>query len=312
MRELDELDKKIFGLLAGNGRASNLEIAGKVGVSEKTVRQRIRRLIERDGMRVVATMETPAAASRLIVLVRVEPGQRFVVAGRLASMPQVEEVHLTTGAYELIVVASFGSDSDALDFYVRHIEQGPGIKESLSTHVVETITQSTATRPDHFAQFDEQAAKTGSTAELLDLACDVATASLGADRVHVATGNVQPDDPAPSEWPSLMRWRGLSSRYVEEILTKGRAEGIVLPNIVKHNQHVFVADARTDPLFRSVADLVLSEGFHSWMGMPVRDGGARRGTLCLYWDTVITCGDDLVRRTQELADLLGKHLSRRA
>ena len=34
---------------------TNLEIAGKVGVSEKTVRQRIRKLIERDGMRIIAT-----------------------------------------------------------------------------------------------------------------------------------------------------------------------------------------------------------------------------------------------------------------
>ncbi|MBY8855109.1 AsnC family transcriptional regulator [Nocardia sp. CA2R105] len=309
MRELDALDTKIFGLLAENGRMSNLEVAAQVGVSEKTVRQRIRRLIERDGMRVVATMDLETPPSRLIVLVRVESGQRFVVADRLASMPQVDEVHLTTGAYEMIVLASFESDSDALEFYVRHIEQGPGIAQSVSTHVVETITRST-TRPDHFEQFDEQASSVGSLSELLDLACDVATASLGADRVHVAAGNVWPADPASSPWPSTMRWRGLSSRYVEEIRIKGQAEGIVLPNIVKHNQHVFVADARTDPLFRSVTDLVASEGFHSWLGMPVCNGDTRRGTLCLYWNNVITYREDLVLRVQELADTLGKHLAR--
>ncbi|MFI6165929.1 AsnC family transcriptional regulator [Nocardia sp. NPDC051052] len=306
MRELDALDKQIFGLLAENGRMSNLEVAAQVGVSEKTVRQRIRRLIERDGMRVVATMDRTAPPSRLIVLVRVESGQRFAVADRLASLPQVDAVHLTTGAYELIVLASFGSDSDALEFYVRHIEQGPGIGESLSTHVVETITRGTGTRPDHFEQFDQQASKVGSMSELLDLACEVATASLGADRVHVAAGNVWLADPSPS----TMRWRGLSSRYVEEILIKGRVEGVILPNIVKHNQHVFVADAQTDPLLRSVRDLVVSEGFHSWMGMPVCNGDTQHGTLCLYWDNVITYREDLVRRVQALADTLGKHLPR--
>ncbi|MTD55530.1 AsnC family transcriptional regulator [Amycolatopsis pithecellobii] len=309
MRELDALDKKIFGLLAGNGRMSNLDVAAKVGVSEKTVRQRIRRLIERDGMRVVATLDRQTPPSRLIVLVRVRSGQRFVVADRLASLPEVDEVHLTTGAYELIVRASFESDSDALEFYVRHVEQGPGIEESLSTHVVETITSGTAARPDHFEQFDKQASKVGSLSELLDLACEVATASLGADRVHVATGNVWPADPA-SRWPATMRWRGLSSRYVEEIRIKGQAEGVVLPNIVKHNQHVFVADAQTDPLFQSVTDLVFSEGFRSWMGMPVCNGDTRRGTFCLYWNTVITYREDLVRQAQELADTLGKHLVR--
>ncbi|WAL68737.1 GAF domain-containing protein [Amycolatopsis cynarae] len=240
---------------------------------------------------------------------RVESGQQFVVADRLASMPEVDEVHLTTSAYELIVHASSVSDSDALEFYVRHIEQGAGIQESLSTHVVETITHGAATLQDHFEQFDEQASKAKGLSGLLDLACDVATASLGSDRVHLATGEVWPDDPVPSPRPSMMRWRGLSSRYVEEISAKGQVEGVVLPNIVKHNQHVFVADAQTDPLFRSVTDLVVSEGFHGWMGMPVRAGDTRCGTLCLYWDTVITYREDRVRQVQQLADILGKHLS---
>jgi len=308
--ELDALDKKIFGLLAENGRMSNLDIAARVGVSEKTVRHRIRRLIERDGMRVVATLDSAAPASRLIVLVRVEPGRRFVVAQRLAAMPQVDEVHLTTGAYELVVLASFDSDSDALEFHVRHIEQAPGVVESVSTHVVETITPDTASRPDRFEQFDKQASTVDSVTELLDLACDVASGSLGADRVHVATGNVLPTDPALP--PPTMRWRGLSSRYVEEILVKGRAEGVVLPNILKHNQHIFATDAQTDPLFRSVADLVASEGFHSWLGMPVRSGDTQHGTICLYWDSVITFRDELVHRSQELADTLGRHLQRLA
>ena len=198
-------------------------------MSEKTVRQRIRRLIERDGMRVVATMDLKAPPSRLIVLVRVESGQRFVVADRLASMPQVDEVHLITGAYELIVVASFESDSDALELYVRHVEQGPGIEESLSTHVVETITRSTATRPDHFEQFDKQASRVGSMSELLDLVCDVATVSLGANRVHVAIWNVWPADPALSPWPSTMRWQGSHPATSRKSASKVRPGGSSSP-----------------------------------------------------------------------------------
>jgi hypothetical protein len=31
-----------------------------------------------------------------------EPGGRFAVAARLAGLPEVDEVHLTTGAFELI------------------------------------------------------------------------------------------------------------------------------------------------------------------------------------------------------------------
>jgi DNA-binding Lrp family transcriptional regulator len=288
---------------------SNLEVAAHVGVSEKTVRQRIRRLIERDGMRIGATMDYPAAPSRLIVLVRAESGQRFAVADRLAALPEVDEVHLTTGTWELIVLASFDSDSDALEFYVSHVEQGIGIEESQSTHVVETITASSAKGTDAFEQFDALASQVRSMSELLDLACDTSTELLGADRVHVSTDDSWLTDPETQPLATTSRWRGLSSRYVEEILIKGRVGGQAMPNVVKHNQHVFVADAQTDPLFQSISELVASEGYHSWLGVPVRNGDTWHGALCLYWDTVITYRDDLVVRAQALADTLGKHLA---
>ena len=309
MPEFDPLGKKIFDLLAENGRASNLEIAGKVGVSEKTVRQRIRKLIERDGMRIIATRSIDAAPSRLIVLIRAEPGLRFVVAHQLASLPEVDNVHLTTGAYELIVLASFDSDGDALEFYVHHIEQGPGIEESSLTHVIETIDTRIDASSDHFEKFDRQASEVKSIAELLDLTCDVATGTIGADRVHVATGASWLGDPEFALSSATLRWRGLSSRYVEEIV-KRRARSLVLPSAIERNQHLFVADAQTDPLFKTISDLVVSEGYHSFLTLPVRDRDTRRGTFNLYWNTIIPYREHLVVQAQELADILGTHLAR--
>jgi DNA-binding Lrp family transcriptional regulator len=307
--EFDAIGKRIFDLLAEDGRLSNLEIARQVGVSEKTVRQRIRRLIERDGMRVVAIRPTQAAPSRLIMMVRTEQGQRFVVADRLASLPEVDEVHLTTGAYELIVLASFESDSHALEFYVRHVEQGPGIEQSTCTHVIETINPYASRASDHFEDFEKQASAVGSMTQLLDIACDVATASLGADRVFVATGESWLGEPELALSTSLVRWRGLSSRYVEEIV-KRRSGSSTLPRLIQQNQHLFVADAQTDPVFEYIRDLILSEGYHSWLTVPVRDRDTRRGTLSLYWDTIISYREPIVRRAQELADILGSNLAR--
>jgi DNA-binding Lrp family transcriptional regulator len=306
--EFDALDKKIYDLLAEDGRMSNLEVAGRVGVSEKTVRQRLRRMIERDGLRIRATLDHEAAPSRLIVLVRAKSGQRFAVADSLAALPEVDDVHLTTGAWELIVLASFDSDSDALEFYVSHIEQALGIEASSSTHVIETINPRATRRSDHLDQFDAKATAVGSLTELLDLTCDFATTSLGADRVHVATGESWLAEPARALSTTTLRWRGLSSRYVEEIV-KRRAESAVTSNVIEHAQHLFVADAQTDPMFQSVADLVLTEGYHSWLTVPVRDRDTRRGTLTMYWDTIIPHREQLVVQAQELADTLGKHLA---
>ena len=51
---MDELDRRIIKLLQVNGRASNAKIAREVGVSEGTVRRRLRHLIQGDVIRVIA------------------------------------------------------------------------------------------------------------------------------------------------------------------------------------------------------------------------------------------------------------------
>jgi len=308
--ELDPLDRQIAELLTRNGRMSNLDAARQLGVSEKTVRQRIRRLMERDGMRIVATFDQPPAQSRLIMLVHAEPGQRFAVASRLAQLPEVDEVHLTTGAFELVAQASFSSDAQALEFYVSQIESAPGIQSSLSTHIIETINPKTGTAIDLYEEFDARAADLHQLRDLLDLACDTATTQLGTSMVAASNIPTDQDSFAPVYDYSRIRWRGLSSRYIEMLCTTRRAESVIIPTVIERGQHVFVPDAQTDPLFRPLADLVISEGFHTFLAVPVRSDAKNHGTMNLYFDTVVTYRPELVAQAQELADILGKHLAR--
>ena len=51
---MDERDRQIIALLQEDGRATNANIARKVGVSEGTVRRRLNRLFEDEYIRVVA------------------------------------------------------------------------------------------------------------------------------------------------------------------------------------------------------------------------------------------------------------------
>jgi len=308
--ELDQLDRQIVELLTRNGRMSNLDAARQLGVSEKTVRQRIRRLMERDGMRVVAVFDGPPAPSRLIMLLHAEPGQRFSVASRLAEMPEVDEVHLTTGAFELIAQASFGSDAEALEFYVSKIESAPGIQSSQSTHIIETISPKTAAPTDLYEEFDAKAAGLHELRDMLDLACDTATARLGTNMVAVSSLPADRDSFAPLYDYSRIRWRGLSSRYIEMLCTTRRAESVIIPTVIERGQHLFVPDAQTDPLFRPLADLVISEGFRTFMAVPVRSGDKNHGTMNLYFDTLVPYRPELVAQAQELADILGKHIMR--
>ena len=53
-KTMDELDRKIIALLQLDGRASNAKIAREVGVSEGTVRRRLRKLVLDDVVRIIA------------------------------------------------------------------------------------------------------------------------------------------------------------------------------------------------------------------------------------------------------------------
>lgn len=310
MAELDQIDRRIFDLLARNGRMSNLEVARHLGVSEKTIRQRIRRMTERDGLRVIATLDRPPAPSQLMVMIHADPGQRFAVAARLAALPEVDEIHLTTGAFELIVHASFASDAEALEFYVRQVESGPGVQDAMSVHIIETINPKAGSDRDLFEEFDLRAAQLSNANDLFDLACEMATSHLGTERIVVSGAQMGQRNPDTPLWQLNIRWRGLSSRYIETICTTRLSESVVRPTVIERGQHLFVPDAQSDPLFERIADLVASERFHSFLAVPVRCDDTNHGTMNLYYDTVIPFQPDLVARAQQLADLLGKHIAR--
>ena len=310
MPDIDPLDRQIVEQLSRNGRMSNLEVGRLLGVSEKTVRARIRRLMERDGMRIEAVFDRAQAQSRLIVLLHSEPGQRFAVAARLAGLPEVDEVHLTTGAFELIAQASFASESEALEFYVRHIEAGEGIASAKSAHIIETINPRSVPGAEGFEDFEARAEQVTELRDLLDLTCDYATQYLGTGRIVVSASELERPDPDTAPYRSTMRWRGVSSRYIEMLDTIRRSDSVIIPNVIERGQHLFVPDAPTDPLFARMADLVISEGFHTFLAVPVRSDDVRYGTMNLYYDTVIPYRAELVARAQELADLVAKHVGR--
>ena len=84
---MDELDRKIIGLLQVDGRASNAKIAREVGVSEGTVRRRLRRLIQDDVVKVIAVpnLEKLGYATTALIGLQTGPGKSDEVAEAIAS-----------------------------------------------------------------------------------------------------------------------------------------------------------------------------------------------------------------------------------
>ena len=117
---MDKLDSKIIQILQEDGRASNAGIARKVGVSEGTVRRRLKRLIQEEFIQVVALPDAAKMGfdSQALVGVQVDPDKIDQVADALAGLSEINWVAITTGSFDVFAWATLQS-AEALGIFLR-------------------------------------------------------------------------------------------------------------------------------------------------------------------------------------------------
>src|SRR5262249_46175384 len=130
---LDEGDARIIAALAEDGRRSNRDVSRAVGLSERVVGQRIRRLREQDVMRVVAVVDMHAAGFESVVNIGVRVSARSAedVARELARLPQVLSVLLMSGGSDIEIVVVARNHAELATFVESSLHRIPGI-ETLS------------------------------------------------------------------------------------------------------------------------------------------------------------------------------------
>jgi len=129
---MDELDIRIIEILQVDGRASNAGIARSVGVSEGTVRRRLKRLIQEEFIRVVALPDPSKLGfeSEALVGVQVDPDKVDQVADDIYGLEEVNWVALTTGSYDIFAWATLTSP-EALGIFLRtKVGVIPGVRRS--------------------------------------------------------------------------------------------------------------------------------------------------------------------------------------
>ena len=129
---MDDLDRKIIELLQVNGRAANARIARDVGVSEGTVRRRLRRLIQDETIRVVAVPDPEKMGYNTVALIGIQadPDKIDAVAERLAERTEIQYVSLTTGSYDIFVWVALPSSEELGNFLRRKVGIIPGIRRT--------------------------------------------------------------------------------------------------------------------------------------------------------------------------------------
>jgi len=117
---MDNLDIKIISLLQEDGTATNAGIARQVGVSEETVRRRLKRLVQEEYIRVVA-LPDPAKLgyeSEVLMGIQADADKVDQVADTLAEFDEVNWVSITTGSYDIFAWATL-RDSEELSTFLR-------------------------------------------------------------------------------------------------------------------------------------------------------------------------------------------------
>src|SRR3990172_7835250 len=129
---MDDLDRKLIELLQVNGRASNAHIARQAGVSEGTVRRRLRRLILDGIIRVVAVPDPQKMGLTTVALVGIQadPDKLDAVAAELAHLPEVQYVALTTGSYDIFIWVALRSSDELGRFLRQKVGVTPGIRRT--------------------------------------------------------------------------------------------------------------------------------------------------------------------------------------
>ena len=129
---MDKLDTKIIDILQEDGRASNAAIARLVGVSEGTVRRRLKRLVEEEYISIVAVTDPAKLGyeSRALVGVQVDPDKVDQVANDLADLNEVGWVATTTGAFDVFAWATLRSAAELGVFLRTKVGVIPGVRRT--------------------------------------------------------------------------------------------------------------------------------------------------------------------------------------
>lgn len=133
---VDKLDRAILSMLRDSARAAYVDIAKNVGVTERTVRTRMRRMEEEGVIRGYTVREAGIGLTALIRL-KVGPGTEIgTLAGEFAGWSGVECVFEISGDADLVAVVHVDDTVALRDMLDKMWLAAPGDISSTQTELV--------------------------------------------------------------------------------------------------------------------------------------------------------------------------------
>jgi Lrp/AsnC family transcriptional regulator, leucine-responsive regulatory protein len=147
---IDSFDRKILKTLVENARASNVEIAQKVGLSEAPCSRRIRRL-EADGVIVGyhAQLDHEAIGIGFVAFVTLvldyvtaSTAERFYQ--EIRAIPEVMSCYIVSGGYDALLHVAARDSRAYSEIVFDRLRRIPGVKDVRSSFVMRNIKEGRA------------------------------------------------------------------------------------------------------------------------------------------------------------------------
>ena len=151
MAKFDEIDKKILNLLQENGRITNAELAGKVGLSPPPMLERVKKL-EKNGVitKYVALLNPKKVDKSTIVFVSVTLARHRLksidqVKDEFSNFPEVLECYSITGEEDYLLKVMVRDVEEYENFMLDKLAKIPAISRIKSFVVLSTLKYETKT-----------------------------------------------------------------------------------------------------------------------------------------------------------------------
>jgi Lrp/AsnC family transcriptional regulator for asnA, asnC and gidA len=129
---LDEVDRAILRELQEDGRRPFREIARKIGVSERTVRARARRMRDDGDLRIIAFADPVRLGHSVLalVLIRIDAGGHDRVVEAVASWPEVSYVSSLVGRADVYIQVMCRDNDELWQLVTQRLRALDGVVET--------------------------------------------------------------------------------------------------------------------------------------------------------------------------------------
>jgi Lrp/AsnC family transcriptional regulator for asnA, asnC and gidA len=143
---LTDVDLSIIRYLSNDPRCSVSQMAQDLTLPESTVRHRLNRIMEAGLIEFTAIVDPLQFGFNTWIILEIQAKLSHLqsIGEKLAALPQVYFVGLTTGGYDILVGAVFRSTDELAEFVTGPLARIPGIIRTSTSNVMKALKRTSA------------------------------------------------------------------------------------------------------------------------------------------------------------------------